>query len=113
MEWSAFFSSTVTAAVVSGIVGWLTSYWTNRFNREKMQREFKLEFATETALKVLLMDGDYEMRSFSKIKNYLPGFVDDNDLRRHLIRAGAVCFTGKGELEMWGLLEKHKGKAFK
>jgi hypothetical protein len=101
------------SAVIAGVVAWLTAQQTIRFNRDRMKREFQLEFATEAALKALLSEGAYAMRSFAKIKHHLPGFADDDDLRRHLIRAGAVCFTGASGNEMWGLLEKHKGEAFK
>jgi hypothetical protein len=101
------------SAVISGISAWLVTSRTISFNREKMRREFQLEFATEAALRSLLADGNYEMRSFAKIKHHLPGFADDNDLRRHLIRAGAVSFMNGTNEEMWGLLEKHKGVAFK
>ncbi len=67
----------------------------------------------EAALQALLAEGNYEMRSFAKIKHHLPGFESDNDLRRHLIRAGAVSFVGGSGEEMWGLLDKHKGQTFK
>lgn len=100
------------SALISGGISWGTAKATLRFNREKLRREFQLEFATEAAIKSLLSDGDYKMRSFTKIKHHLPGFGDD-DLRRHLIRAGAVCFTSETDSEMWGLLEHHKGEAFK
>jgi hypothetical protein len=103
----------VWPALISGVVAWITAQKTISFNQEKLRREFQLEFATEAAINVLLADGNDSMRSFSKIKHHLPGFNDD-DLRRHLIRAGAVCFTNpsSGE-ELWGLLEKHRGEAFK
>ncbi|MDK9695630.1 MAG: hypothetical protein OEL76_04505 [Siculibacillus sp.] len=113
MDWVAFTGPTVVAALVSGVVAWLTTRLTISFNREKMEREFKLEFATEAAIRVLLSDGTYNMRSFSKIKHHLPGFEKDDELRRYLIRAGAVCFTNESEDEMWGLLVRHKGEAFK
>ena len=105
--WSAW------SAVIAALAGWLTARATFRFNRDKLRREFQLEFATEAALQVLLADGEYTMRSFDKIKRHLPAFSDDNDLRLHLIRAGAVCFESSSGEERWGLLERHKGEAFK
>jgi hypothetical protein len=65
------------SAVIAGTVAWLTARGTIRFNREKLQREFQLEFATEAALKALLNAGEYKMRSFERIKHHLPGFADD------------------------------------
>jgi hypothetical protein len=111
LGWSAW------SAVIAGLVAWVTARGTIQFNREKLQREFQLEFATEAALKALLNADKYKMRSFKRIKHHLPGFASDDDLRLHLIRAGAVCFAGEpgndaaGD-EMWGLLEKHRGEAF-
>ncbi len=104
----------LTSVLLSAAVAIGTTLLTLRFNRQKLRREFQLEFATEAAIRALLMSEEYEMRSFEKIKRHLPGFKNDDDLRLHLIRAGAVCFTNQesGE-ELWGLLEKHKGKAFK
>ena len=118
MTFGVFLGWGAWSAVIAGGVAWATARGTIRFNREKLQREFQLEFATEAALKALLSAGEYKMRSFRRIKHHLPGFADDNDLRLHLIRAGAVCFAGEpgneaaGD-EMWGLLEKHEGGAFK
>ena len=104
----------LATGLLSAAVAFGTTWLTLRFNRQKLRREFQLEFATEAAIQVLLMSEEYEMRSFEKIKHHLPGFKGDDDLRLHLIRAGAVCFMNEesGE-ELWGLLEKHKGKAFK
>ena len=110
MSIETILASGLWCAVVAVGTAWLTF----RFNREKFRREFQLEFATETAIRALLMSEEYKMRSFEKVKRHLPGFKGDDDLRLHLIRGGAVCFMNKesGE-ELWGLLEKHKGKAFK
>ena len=105
--WSAW------SAAIAALAGWLTAKATLRFNRDKLQREFQLEFATETALRALLADGNHTLRSFAKIKHHLPGFADDDALRIHLISAGAVCFRSESGEEMWGLLERHKGQAFK
>jgi hypothetical protein len=110
---SSILGWTAWSAVIAAIAGWRTAACMIRASRERLRREFRLEFATEAALQALLADGDYEMRSFAKIKRHLPGFESDNHLRRHLIRAGAVSFVnGSGE-EMWGLLERHKGETFK
>jgi hypothetical protein len=106
LSWSAW------SAVIAAIAAYCTTNATLRFNRDRMRREFQLDFATEAALQALLADGKYEMRSFSKIKRHLPAFSEDNDLRLHLIRAGAVCFYGDDGEEFWGLLSRHKGKSF-
>lgn len=51
---------------------------------------------------------------FRENQGYLPGFADDNELRRYLIRAGGGSFKRKADdVELWGLLSKHQGDAFK
>lgn len=108
----AIFKWAVWPAIVAGFVSWKTASKTIDAQRERLRREFQLEFATETAIKTLLENESYTMRSFEKIKRHLPGF-EDNELRRFLIRAGAVKFSGDDEQELWGLLERHKGGVFK
>ena len=100
------------SAIIAGIVSVLTTGATLKLQREKLRRDFQLEAATETAIKALLNDGTYSMRSFDKIKYHLHGF-EENELRQYLIRAGAVRFTMNDGSEGWGLLEKHRGQAFK
>lgn len=110
--WAVVIQWIAWPAIVSAGASWLTTKATINHQRERLRREFQLEFATEAAIKALLIDGQYEMRSFDKIKRHLPGF-DDNELRRYLIRSGAVSFAKTDGTELWGLLERHKGEAFK
>ena len=110
--------SPLTIALVSGAVsilvallsGLLSGYGAARLQRQRLRAELKLEFATETAIRDLLGDSRFKghKRSFAAIKKRLPGFTDD-ELRRHLIRAGAISFRKHGtegdEAELWGLRE--------
>lgn len=102
----------VWPAIVAAGASWITTKATINSQRERLRREFQLEMATETAIRALLNDRTYAMRSFEKIKYHLHGF-DEQELRRYLIRAGAVRFTMSDGSEGWGLLEKHKGLAFR
>lgn len=106
LKWGAW------PALVAGVVSLLTAKATIKSQRERLQREFQLEMAMEKAILALLTDGNYEMRSFEKIKFRLHGFDHDNELRQYLIRAGAVRFNLADGSEGWGLLEMHKGQAF-
>lgn len=103
----------VFSALLPALVAFGTTWLTLRQNREKLRREFQLEYATEAALRKLLESDEYAMRAFDKIKYHLPGFRDDNELRLHLIRAGAVCFESRELGEVWGLLDRHHGRAFR
>ncbi|MFC0683421.1 hypothetical protein [Novosphingobium clariflavum] len=108
----AIFKWIVLPSTVASIVSWITTNKNIDAQRERLRREFQLEYAIEAAIQTLLSSENYAMRSFDKIRHHLSGFADD-ELRRYLIRAGAVRFSGDGEKEMWGLLERHKGGVFK
>lgn len=82
----------ILSAFVAGAVSIFVSMIANAVARDRLAADFKLEFATETAIKALLASGSHDMRTFERIKGYLPGFADDNELRRMLIRAGGVSF---------------------
>jgi hypothetical protein len=61
----------------------------------------------ENAAKSLLQDERWKKRSFKAIKNRLGGF-EDNELRKILVRAGAIRFeSDKGE-ELWGLISENQ-----
>ena len=75
-------------------------------NEEKLRREYQLEYASERVARELLMDKDWTLRSFEILSHHLAGFGDD-DLRKVLVRAGAIRFTSKQGKEVWGLLDRN------
>jgi len=77
-----------------------------RAQAERLRTEFRTEFMAEQAIHSLLSEG-FPKRSFAAIKKRLRGF-DDNELRKLLIRAGAVCFEGQAGKELWGLQDRTK-----
>ena len=74
-------------------------------NRNKLLAEFKLEDSVERSLRKLLEVENYKQRSFEKLKRHVGGFTDD-ELRKYLVRAGAVRFSN-GDKEMWGLVSRN------
>lgn len=73
----------------------------------KLKSEFRTEFKAEQAVKALLENEQWKKRTFSEIQKRLGGFKDD-DLRKILVRAGAVRFESKTKGEMWGLLSRNR-----
>lgn len=72
--------------------------------RQKMEREYRLQFRSETIIRKLLSHEQWALRSFDVIKHHIGGFEDDA-LRQLLVQAGALRFEAKGK-EMWGLFER-------
>ena len=98
-------TETITIAVVTSVLTTASGYL---LARHRLMHELRLEFRTEALLRKLLQHRKWELRSLDAIKHHVGGF-DDDELRRSLVRAGAVRFYRDG-IEMWGLLERtHQG----
>jgi hypothetical protein len=100
-------NSGVTAAIISAIVSVATTFGTLMLTREQLLREYRLEEMSELAAKKLLTQSPYRMRSFEIIKLHLAGF-EENELRRVLVRAGAVRWQARNDKEVWGLLDRNE-----
>ncbi|MFZ5616001.1 MAG: hypothetical protein ACOZAA_01585 [Pseudomonadota bacterium] len=98
----------LVAGLISIVVAIITSVISVRLQESRLRTELQLEFATEAAIRQLLMNEQWELRTFEEIKRRFKG-IDENELRKSLIRAGALSFDGdKGE--MWGLRERNKSR---
>ncbi|MEA2223034.1 MAG: hypothetical protein QOH83_1410 [Solirubrobacteraceae bacterium] len=73
----------------------------------RLRTELRTEFMAEEAIQNLLRHEKYELRTFEAISRRLPGF-DPDELRRLLVRAGALAFYGDAEKEMWGLRDRNR-----
>jgi len=97
-------------AVVAGGLSYLASAVKTRkeiaLSEKRLRRDYQLEFAAETVARSLLNNEHWSLRSFSIIKHHLGGF-EDEELRKVLIRAGAIRFESVSGIELWGLLERN------
>ncbi len=94
--------------ITSILVALITSIATYALQERKLKTELRTEFMAEQVAKKLLESPKWTMRSFDEIKKRLAGF-DDNELRKILVRSGAVRFEGEGGKELWGLISKNEG----
>lgn len=93
----------ITAAITALITG-LVAF---AIQERRLKTELRTEFMAEQAAKSLLETDKWEKRSFDEIKKRLGGF-DDNELRKILVRSGAVKFESSNGKELWGLLSRNK-----
>lgn len=98
------------SSLLGVIVGGLISYF---LQKQKLEHEFKLKLqenktenmAEQTARYYLKEEGYYE-RSFNHLKTKLGGF-EEEELRKILVRSGAVRFIRKDDQkEFWCLVER-------
>lgn len=75
--------------------------------KEKLEELYKTERRADNALSKFLNHVKFKRRSFTYISEKMGGF-DDNELRKMLIRNGAVRSIGKDKVEWWELLEEYK-----
>ncbi len=93
----------ITSAITAFISGWITF----EIQERKLKTELRTEFMAEQAAKALLENKNWKKRSFDEIKKRLGGF-DENELRKILVRSGAVRFEKSDGQELWGLLSLNK-----
>jgi hypothetical protein len=91
------------------ILGELLSYFLQRqrFNQEIKikQEENKTEYMAESTAKHFLNHKSFTDRSFETLKNHLGGFEED-ELRKILVRAGAIRNYREDNTEWWRLLSR-------
>ena len=91
------------------VVAAFTGYVTFRVQERRIRQEMKSEFMAERAVYLLLSDERWRKRSFDEIRKRLGDGFDDKELRKILLRAGAVRFEKReSKEELWGLLEKNQ-----
>lgn len=96
-------------ALLGTIIGGLVSYFLQkqRFDQELKlkEQEFKTEFMAENTAKYFLNHKTHIERSFETLKKNLGGFEDD-ELRKILVRAGAIRTFRDDGTEWWRLLSR-------
>ena len=97
----------LTTIVTSIVTALITGIVTFAVQERKLKSEFHTEFMAEQAIKSLLETEKWKKRGFSAIKKRIGGF-DDEELRRLLVRAGAVRFEASDDTELWGLISRNK-----
>ena len=70
-----------------------------------LREQYKTEYVAEETARHFLLHEGYTDRSFEVLKKHLGGFSDD-ELRKLLVRAGAIRTFREDGSEWWRLLER-------
>ncbi|VXB70223.1 conserved hypothetical protein [Luteimonas sp. 9C] len=97
--------ATLVGAIVGGAVSFLLNRQLHAQQLERLRTEHKTEFAAEDTARHFLSHRGYTDRSFDVLRKHLGGFEDD-ELRRILVRAGAVRTYRDDGGEWWRLLSR-------
>jgi predicted Holliday junction resolvase-like endonuclease len=111
--------SAVIAGVVAILVSWLTSARDTRnqtaqlrheieLQEQRLRTELRTEFMAEEAINQLLRKAEPK-RSFERIKARLGDGFSDVELKKMLVRAGALRYVQQdtGD-ELWGLRDRNE-----
>ena len=105
------FWETLGIAVIPAVIAGLIAYFGNRVDILK----YKADSMAERSAKHFLEHSSFTDRSFNTLKKYLGGWDNDEDeLRRILVRAGAVrVFRKEKNNEEWWYLLSRAGERLK
>ena len=97
--------SALLGALVGGVVSWALNRQQFANQLRIQQEQHKVEFMAEVTARHFLMHKSFTDRSFETLRNHLGGFTDD-ELRRILVRAGAIRVYRQDGSEWWRLLSR-------
>lgn len=101
--WSTF--SALLGALVGGGISFLLNRQQFRHQLRLAQEQHKVEFMAEVTARHFLGHKNFTDRSFETLRGHLGGFTDD-ELRKILVRAGAVRIVRDDGTEWWRLLSR-------
>ncbi|UXP32222.1 hypothetical protein N6H18_17930 [Reichenbachiella agarivorans] len=90
---------------IGGLLAFLVQKKQFQHELDKLKLQNKTEFMAEETVKHFLNHKTYTDRSFDVIKKHLGGF-DDDELRKILVRAGAIRDYRDDGSEWWRLLSR-------
>lgn len=97
------------ASLLGTLVGGGITYLLNRQVHAQqlaaLKEQFKTDFMAEETARHFLSHKSYTDRSFDVLKKHLGGFSED-DLRKILVRAGAIRTFREDGAEWWRLLSR-------
>jgi len=101
--------TTLVAVLLGAVVGGVISYMLNRqlhgYHLATLREQHKTDYVAEETVRHFLSHKSYTDRSFEVLKKHLGGFSDD-ELRKILVRAGAIRIFKEDGTEWWRLLDR-------
>lgn len=101
--WSAL--SALCGALVGGGISYLLNRQQHAHQLRMLREQHKVEYMAEETARHFLSHKGFTDRSFEALRNHLGGFTDD-ELRKILVRAGAIRVYREDGSEWWRLLSR-------
>lgn len=97
--------SSLSGVILGGVITYISNRQIHRHQLAALREQYKTDFAAEATVLHFLRHENQIERSFDALKKSLGGFADD-ELRKILVRAGAVRKFREDGTEWWKLLER-------
>lgn len=97
--------SALSGAALGGAISFMLNRQQLRNQLEIMRAQHKTEYVAEETARHFLSHKSFTDRSFETLKQHLGGFEDD-ELRKILVRAGAMRIYREDGSEWWRLLSR-------
>jgi hypothetical protein len=101
--WSTL--SALFGALVGGAISWLLNRQQFANQLAMLREQNKAEYMAEDTARHFLSHKSFTDRSFETLRSHLGGF-DDDELRKILVRAGAIRVMREDGSEWWRLLSR-------
>ncbi|GAB3259666.1 hypothetical protein [Chitinimonas naiadis] len=96
---------TLAGSIVGGAISWLLNRQQLQHQMQTIREQQKTEYMAEETARHFLSHKSFTDRSFDTLQQHLGGFEDD-ELRKILVRAGAIRLVRDDGSEWWRLLSR-------
>jgi esterase/lipase len=97
--------ASLSGTVLGGLIAYLLNKQSHSHQLAALREQFKTDFIAEETARHFLNHKSYTDRSFETLQKHLGGF-DDDELRKILVRAGAIRVYRDDGSEWWRLLSR-------
>lgn len=93
----------IVVLLLSALVSARVAIAASKLDRDRMS----IELGKELGIRAMLQTAKYSSRSLKRIKEVHCPWMNEDELRELLLRAGAVRFPAGSDGELWGLPERN------
>lgn len=97
--------SALSGAIIGGVISFLLNRQQFKNQLELVKAQHRTEFMAENTVRHFLSHQGFTDRSFETLRKHLGGF-DDDELRKILVRAGAMRVYRDDGTEWWRLISR-------
>lgn len=105
VDWFSKLDVRLSAAIIAAVVSLIVATFNSVFALLKYRSENTLSRQTERAIKRLIRHSDDPYVPFRQIQHHIGGYSED-ELRKILVRCGALRFADTNMVERWALLSE-------